>query len=195
MAWPLLVSCWSMEHLTLTLFAACPFGKRRVVEVIQELTQEFDRDNSGVWALDDLDVAVWCNLYEVVLMDDNGWWWMMMDDDGWWWMMMDDDGWWWMMMDDDGWWWRRRRRRWWCLMAFDAYASTMNLIEQTQFGFLRTLAWRSFVVLWLSLMSVKASARQSTNGPSWRDFFWLHRFFPADDVPFAVFEKSMQIIS
>ena len=25
---------------------------------------------------------------------------MMMDDDGWWWMMMDDDGWWWMMMDD-----------------------------------------------------------------------------------------------
>ena len=28
----------------------------------------------------------------------------MMDDDGWWWMMMDDDTWWWMMMDDDGWW-------------------------------------------------------------------------------------------
>ena len=39
------------------------------------------------------------------MMDDDGWWWMMMDDDGWWWMMMDDDGWWWMMMDDDGWWW------------------------------------------------------------------------------------------
>ena len=76
------VACFLLEHgtdLTLTLFAACPFGKRRVVEVIQELTQEFDRDNSGVWALDDLDVAVWCNLYEVVLMDDDGCKWMMRD--------------------------------------------------------------------------------------------------------------------
>ena len=48
--------------------------------------------------------------------------------------------------------------------------------------------------LWLSLMSVKASARQSTNGPSWRCFFGLKNGTLAPMMCQAVFEKSMQII-